>query len=422
MDGFVPGATEGGEAAEAHSGNGPAFLWLMRFPPYPPKIGGNFTYSARLLEYLADQARVDVLCYDEHDGPVPVANLTWTKLPWSRQPKWRSVISALPNVAEQYRREIYASRMLEMAAEADAVIIDHLAMAWCAELLRADRTRRKSARPAIFFIPHDHHKSVRRQAARNVRNPLMRAVVTLDAAKAARLEARAVNASDCIIVLTERDADQFRVDHPGVRFLIVPPGYNEGVVTERRIDATVAERITVLGGRGSFHKQLVLQQCLDALQREGAPARHVDIVGHIDPGMQAELQARYPGLTFLGYVEDLPAYLGTVRIGLMPDAIGGGFKLRALTFAFSRVPIVAVRGAMDGTGFVPREMYAEADDLPGMVAASRRLVGDFAELNRLQENAFRFCKDAFDWRQRAADLKACAAGLLADCRAPAPGR
>lgn len=399
------------------------FLWLARVPPYPPRYGGDFTYTARLIEHLAGEGRVDMLCYREHPGEPPAhENLHWTLIPWKGQPKWRSLASPLPNIAEQYRRQDYAERMLRMAREADAVIVDHLAMGWAVELLRADRAKRGTPGPAILFIPIDHHKSVRRLAARNVRNPLMRAVVTLDAIKATRLEAQAVDAADCTVVLTDRDAQSFRPDHPNAQFLIVTPGYNDSVVAERTIDASVPERIAVLGGRGSFHKQLVLQQCLEALQKEGAPAKHVDIVGHIDPAMQTELQARYPGLTFLGYVEDLSAYLKTVRIGLMPDAIGGGFKLRALTFAFQRVPIVAVRGALDGTGFVPGEAYAEAADLTDMVALARRLVGDFSELNRLQENAFRFCVEAFDWGQRAADLRICAERLLVERGAPAPAR
>ena len=113
-----------------------SFLWLTRFVPYPPRYGGDVTYTARLLEHLADIVPVTVLCYREHPGQAPEhPGLTWHLLPWTAQPRWRSVIANNPNVAAQYHRQAFIDQMITLAESADAVVLDHLGMAWCAELL-----------------------------------------------------------------------------------------------------------------------------------------------------------------------------------------------------------------------------------------------------------------------------------------------
>jgi hypothetical protein len=190
-----------------------SYLWLTRYVPYPPRYGGNVIYTSLLLEHLAAHAPVDVLCYREYPDAFPqAAGVRWHLLPWHKQPRWRSVLGDLPSVAAPYRRGAYIERMRALAAGADAVIIDHLGMAWCADIL----ARRGAPRPVLLFIPHDHHKSVRRIVARQIENPLKRAVVTWDALKAGRLEDRTVAAVDGVVVLTERDAEQYRADHPAV--------------------------------------------------------------------------------------------------------------------------------------------------------------------------------------------------------------
>ena len=395
-------------------------LWLTRFVPYPPRYGGDVTYTARLLEYLADIIPVDVLCYRENPAPVPERpGLTWHLLPWTAQPRWRSLVAPHPNVAAQYRRPAFIEQMLALAERAEAVVLDHLGMAWCASVLEAHfATRPKMRRPATIFIPLDHNKTMRKQAASQIDNPLMRQVVALDAWKAMRLEHQAMQLVDGVVVLTERDRRLFEKDHPQARYLLLTPGYEGEMVKQRDIDASVPERICVLGGRGSFHKQLVLHQCLAALQPNRPAVEHIDVVGALSPALKAKLQARYPGLTFCGYVEDIAAYLREVRVGVMPDAIGGGFKLRALTYMFNRVPIVAVQGALEGMGFTPGVHYLEALDMDSLVVLAGQVASDFALLNRISAAAFDFCRERFDWKDRAAALRAFADDL-AVARQPA---
>ena len=71
---------------------------------------------------------------------------------------------------------------------------------------------------------------------------------------------------------------------------------------------------------------------------------HLSVVGYIPNKLLTDLQARFPSVVFEGYVEDLPSYVSNCRIGVVPDVVGGGFKVRLLTYAFLGVPMYGIEG------------------------------------------------------------------------------
>jgi hypothetical protein len=48
---------------------------------------------------------------------------------------------------------------------------------------------------------------------------------------------------------------------------------------------------------------------------------------------------------FLGFVADLEPIFSSVRIGIVAERTGGGFKLKTLDYIFNRLPIAAIRGS-----------------------------------------------------------------------------
>ena len=153
-----------------------------------------------------------------------------------------------------------------------------------------------------------------------------------------------------------------------------------------------------------------------AAERDRTRQAILDIVGGGDPG---DLPQRVPGFNYLGDVENLEAYLNTVRLALVPDEIGGGFKHRVLTHVFHRTPLLAVRWAVNGMGLRPDVDFAVAEDLAGMAAIIPTLIDDLPRLNRLQAEAFAHCDGAFDWSRRGTDLHRFIQSLTKPARAAA---
>ena len=85
-----------------------------------------------------------------------------------------------------------------------------------------------------------------------------------------------------------------------------------------------------------------------------------------------------------------------MRLGLLSDDIGGGFKIRAMSYAMLRVPMLALREAMAGMEFEEGVHFIGVDDLTEMAEAAASLIDDFDRLNALQEAAFAFASQRFD--------------------------
>jgi hypothetical protein len=116
------------------------------------------------------------------------------------------------------------------------------------------------------------------------------------------------------------------------------------------------------------------------------------------------LARRFPSVRFSGFVDDLDTHLQGVRLGVVPDTVGRGVKVRLASYVFSRVPMAGVVGAIDGLPLMPGRDFVEAADLESLVTLCIGLVQDVDRLNTLQNNAFRVCDGRFDWRTRGADI------------------
>lgn len=384
------------------TGAPPTYLWLTRWPPYPPRRGGDIDYSRELLASLARCAPVRALAFDDGATPPSVDGVDWRRVTHVEPARALSIASMLPNVAFRHASGPYLAAAVEAAAGTRAVLVDFISMFWIVEPLLAALARREH-RPLIVVVDHNFEHGVRRQMVVAESSPPMKALLAYDTWKAGRLERQANRMADALVANTQADADQFAriTAKPAV---VVMPGYAGDRAPARTLTADIAPRVCFLGNHESQHKRMVLERALAALAKAGVERRYpVDIVGGGEVG---DLPARYPGFNYLGYVDDLAAYLRTVRLALVPDEIGGGFKHRVLTHIFHRTPLLAVRWAVNGMGLRPDVDFAVAENLDGMAAMIPSLMGDLPRLNQLQDEAFRHCQNAFDWDERGRALHA----------------
>ena len=297
----------------------------------------------------------------------------------------------------RHRQASFERAACELAPGFDAVVVDHIGLAFLVPRLRSLLGARC---PPIILVHHDHEASLRLDMARAAPNPLMRMVLHADARKAGRLERAASLAADGITAITTSDQQAFAADAPDTPCLLLMPGYDGPVAASRTIDDATPPTVCILGGRGAFHKRLVLRRILDRLVATGLQHRmRVEVVGG-----EARDDPAYPGVRFLGYVDDIAGYLSGVRLGLIPDDIGGGFKVRALTHVFLRVPMLALNDALRGMTLRPDIDYLGVDSIDALVDRAPACLVDTARLNAVQEAAFAHCRDRFFWGDRAAAL------------------
>jgi polysaccharide biosynthesis protein PslH len=383
-------------------------VWALRYVPLPSRVGGDALYSRKLVEHTSAYAHVDALAFETPGGILDHPGLTWHLVPQRPHSNLRSLLAPVPNIAYRHRQPAYLNRLADLARGADAVIIDHIGLHWAVGDLRA---RLGPACPPLVVVNHNHEASLRPGMARGTRNPVMAAVMRFDTSKAVRLEAHANRAADGLTAITPLDEEAFAADAPGVPTLLLMPGYDGPRLPQRTIDASVPERLCIVGGRITFYKKLVLDMILEALHAAGIQKRYiVDVVGGGIDDVEAA-RKKYPGVNFLGFVDDLAEYSRGVRLALIPDEVGGGFKLRALTHVFLRTPMLALKRALQGMTLREDTDFIAVETIPQMIERIPHAMADVTRLDTIQRTAFDHCEGRFEWTDRGAAVVSFAASL-----------
>ncbi len=372
--------------------------------PFPITYGGQ-VYSGNVVRNLAKQADdLGVVCF--HPGIAEVERFEaegarWTRVPLRKPPgRPMLLLSPLPALAAKHVDERYWALIAdELASGPDYLIIDYIAIGWI-----ADRARKliatRGLKTLVLYMSHNVETLLRRQIAASHRGgPLMRLLASYDAARAARLE-RGLAASDVVSVETGEDAATFHALFAPKRVVLAPPGYAGEMLAARTIDAATPRNAVVLGGRLSTMKRIVLDELLAvAAARIAASGCGLHIVGPMTEAHASAARARYPAATVHGFVADVAPLLRRMRVGIVADHVGGGFKHRILTHVFSRVPMIAPPEVMAGLPLMAGEDYhpvACYEDVPGAVAA---VIDDTARLDAYQNHAFERCRGAFSWSE-----------------------
>ncbi len=383
-------------------------LWVTRLVPYPPFVGGDATYSARLIESLAMAGvELTVLCHDNGGPPPPVtAGAEWVIVPFRDRGRVRSLFGRTPAIVHRFSTPQIRDALDTLLRERswDAVLIDNVALVGALDLGR--RTWSKDRAKLLVYVSHNHEEAIREQLAASApRRSPKRLALRWDAVKTAPIERGLVDAADLVTVNTDYDADLYRRHAPDQRYLVLTPGYDGSGVGGRLIEAQTPRRITLLGSYAWIAKQRNLWRFLDAgagpLARAGIG---IDIVGWTPDDFANRLRASFPDVMVTGPVDRVEPYLARARMGIVAEEIGGGFKHKVLHYVFNRLPVAALAGSVAGTPLVAGESILEFPDIARLVEGVIGTIDDLARLNAVQEAAFRACEGQFAWADRGRAL------------------
>jgi glycosyltransferase involved in cell wall biosynthesis len=215
------------------------------------------------------------------------------------------------------------------------------------------------------------------------------------------LERRMVRNADLLTAITDEDRLSLGAGQDYSRSLALTPGYSGPIAAERRISAATPRRVIIVG---SFH-WVVKQENLARFVEIADPifkeqGIELDIVGEVPPVLLTTLKARCKATSFHGFVTDVAPFLARARVAIVPEPIGGGFKLKFLDYIFGRVPIATLSQAAAGLSDELRRTMLSSDSLAGLVGEIVSHIDQVEQLNQLQERAFMLGKAQFNWSVR----------------------
>jgi glycosyltransferase involved in cell wall biosynthesis len=382
-------------------------LWLARELPFPADMGDRI-YSGNLAKALAD-AGTDLtfvgLQSESNQSPPEDWPLKWSMVTGRRRTTIRSLFSTMPSVAASYASAAYRAHVhLLMRERWDFVVIDQLALGWALQIVQSAIPQGK--RPLVIYVAHNHEASLWESFYREFDGPMLkRLVLWQNYVKARLFERTLASHADLVTAITEEDAANFVRDVPGIPTVVLKPGFCGAVSSRAVITDETPRRVVLVGSFRWSAKQENLRQFV----RIADPifARHdieFLVVGPMPGNLSKELEKTTSATRIVGFVEELAPVLESARIAVVPEAIGGGFKLKFLDYVFGRMPVATLARATAGLPDEIRQAMFCSDNLTQLASGIANLIDNLPELNAMQERALRSAIAMFRWSDRGVEL------------------
>jgi polysaccharide biosynthesis protein PslH len=380
-------------------------LWIARILPTPISAGDRL-YTQGLVRSLADAgAKIRFLGLMDPEAEAPniadlPAGIDWRAVPGGPNHRVLSLASLMPLVAKRFATQNYARRLREVLATEsyDVVVLDHYSTVWALPLLKA-------AGVVPVIIGHDFETEVTHGIYAAYRgNPLKKFALLLNALKTQRAELRLARAASLVITLTAADASAFKAI--GARStLVISPGHY-GAHPDLSQPLPADRRVVLFGTYKWVAKQMNLRAFLQAADHRFAAAGvTLDVVGAVPDKLRAELEGNGLRATrLLGFVDDPATVFRTARMGVVPEATGGGFKLKTLDYIFGGLPVAGLTPALEGVPEEVKRHLIVRDDMDGLVEGICEVIGDDARLTRMRDEGYAAARVAFDWKERGARM------------------
>jgi glycosyltransferase involved in cell wall biosynthesis len=381
-------------------------------------IGGAQVYSANLSQSLARAgASVRFLGLGSTAAvPESAGGVEWLAVPGGKRNAAVAALSRLPYAAAIDATRSYRSMLESQLQEPwDAIVLDAYGTGWALDRCVAYCRTRRTQRPILVHVSHNDEEMLWRVMGREARgSALKRAALRRNANKVGVLQRRIVSSVDLLTTITDEDRRTLSVGMPTDRSLCITPGYTGQVVGARRITAATPRRALIMGSFQWVVKQANLTRFVEIadpiFKKQGI---ELDVVGDIPAALLDSLKARCQATHFHGFVTDVAPHLARARIGIVPEPIGGGFKLKFLDYIFGRVPVATVSQAVAGLSVDLQLAMMKNDSLAGLVDDIVSRIDRIDELNHMQELAFALGEAQFDWNARGERLLRAIAAIRA---------
>jgi glycosyltransferase involved in cell wall biosynthesis len=353
-------------------------------------------------------AAVRFLGFGRTDGAPRDCGVDYMPVGSNQRSQVAAMFSRLPIAAAIDSTSAYESLLEEqLHAEWDAIVFDGYGTGWALPRCLAYVREQKIRRTVLVHVSHNHEAAVWAAMAREARGSIARRIVLWqNALKVRALERRVVANVDLVSAICDEDLAALQVNLPRDQTVTLTPGYAGAILSERFIGEWTPRRVVIVGSFRWQPKQENLARfvaCADPIFQ--AHGIHLEILGDVPGELLTTLQARCRATTFHGFVDDMAPLLNQARIAIVPELIGGGFKLKFLDYFFTRVPVATLAAAAAGLPPALRELMFTESSVEALVGSIVTNIDRVDRLNQLQNRAFHVARSLFRWEDRGVRLR-----------------
>jgi hypothetical protein len=383
-------------------------LWIARDQPFPQDAGDK-VYSANLACALAEAGvMVSFLSFaagasrPPRDTPVH-----WRKIPGHKRSPRRALLSHLPIAGAIHDTPAFRQAFEAQLQESwDAIIFDSYGSGWALRRYLASQ-RAAGKAPILVHVSHNQEGVLWHDMVRNSdAGWLKKLALWQNWLKVRFLERFVLRHVDLISAISQEDALAFKELAPECPSVVLTPGYSGERQAWRVLGRDGPKHVVLIGSFRWVVKQENLRQFIDladaTFHRHGIT---FDVIGDMPQALRAELTPRLKATVLHGFVDDVAPLFNRARLAVVPEMIGGGFKLKFLDYIFQRLPVATIDAAAAGLPPTIRSQLLLSADLQELVDSIVQHIDHIDMLNHMQQEAFEAASQLYQWGERGIGLR-----------------
>ena len=399
-------------------------LWLKTELLHPIDKGGKIrTYH--LLKQLKSDHHITYLTLDDGASPpeaIPRATEychDLIRVSHSTREKFSAgfytelalnMASPLPYAIRKYKSAQMARAIADVATgnRFDVIICDFLAPA--VNLPRNLQT------PVVLF-QHNVEAAIWQRHYEVQKNPVKKLYLYRQWQKMQRFERAACRRVDCVIAVSEADAEMMQRNYGLAKVYDIPTGVD---VDFFKPTNTVAARPNSLVFTGSMDwlpnedaMQYFINEILPVV-RQAVPGLRLTIVGRSPYPSLLELAERDAGIEVTGRVDDVRPYIEEATAFIVPIRIGGGTRLKIYEAMAMEKPVISTTVGAEGLPVRDGVDLLLADDPKAFADAIVKVLSDSRLAGTLGRSAAEMVRENFGWDRVSATMADVCQTVMAD--------
>ena len=360
-------------------------------------------YTSNFLESLLElNCNIDVLCYDSNDTlENNYDNLNMQYIKFNPTNKLKVMLSLLPAMIVN-RKSVIFTKNLKIKLDKnkyDIIFVNHLKM-----VFTLDTIIKNSPNLKLCYISHNAEYLLSKNNAVNSKNFINKLVYFQDAIKTNFYEKKWLNHFDFITTISEHDQDYYILNFKNPITKVIRPILN-GIDS---ISENIKKKNNIILV-GSFLWGPKKENLLSFLNSKNFKQLHTNnisltVVGNADPLLVKKINSEFKGVFMTGRVKSVESFYSNSKIAIIPEVLGGGFKLKVAEAALQKTAIFSVKGAITKCNLKKDKHFIEALNFNDLINKIIDFQSREPELNLMIEETYNIAKRDFSIDKFKSDI------------------
>lgn len=304
-----------------------------------------------------------------------------TVVPFKAKSLARMVLSKYPaSIANRHSMRFVDEVKNVLAHEqVDVIVVNHFKLAYIIEYLN-DFTQKK------VVITHDIEQDLSASVYQGMSNLFKKMVYYWDYLKVKHYEDKYIKQYDLITAICDADKNYFS-KATNKKTILLTPIVNVKVEKQDIVKSDITHKKVIVCGNWKWGPKLEnLKMLLDAKNFNALSEAGIEltIVGHADEEVIREVTSKYNNVKMTGSVDSVLPYYKDADVALVPELLGGGFKLKIAEAVSQNIPFIAIKEGLTDEDMRNGENCICVSNFEEMVVATIALL---ANKNVLADNA-----------------------------------